>query len=69
MLAHQLVEQEEENGKVTVVVTIDEDLLRRIDASSPELASESIMAMEVEGKGLQQPGELLFTNPPTIYCF
>ena len=34
MFAHQLEEDEQENGKVAIVVAIDEELLKRIEASA-----------------------------------
>ena len=46
IVAHQLEsedrEKEEKNGKVAIVVTIDEELLKRIEASvHPDLATEN----------------------------
>ena len=40
-------EIEEKNGMVTLVVTIEEELLRRVDASlQPDLAAEDITKVE-----------------------
>ena len=53
IVAHQLEsedrEEEENNGKVAIVVAIDEELLKRIEASvHPDLATEGA-STSVEG--------------------
>ena len=52
---------EEKNGMVTLIVTMEEELLRRVDASlQPDLAAESIAKVEEEGLHFitnNEPGE------------
>ena len=56
--------EEEENGKVALGITIDEELLRRLEASDhPDLATGGITRVEPGEERLhcisdQQPGEL-----------
>ena len=54
---------EGENGMVTIVVAVDEELLRRMDASlQPDLAAEGITRDRVEVGKDQQSGELHFKS-------
>ena len=56
-------EMEEKNRMVTLIVTIDEELLRRVDASlQPDLAAEGVAKVE---EGLHfitnnEPGEFSY---------
>ena len=58
----QFSEQELKNdGMVTIVVTIDEELMRRMDASvQPDLVAEDINRDRVNVGKDQQSGELHF---------
>ena len=56
-------EMEEKNRMVTLIVTIDEELLRRVDASlQPDLAAEGVAKVEEELHFItnNEPGEFSY---------